>query len=264
MENQKPWTNFLCAKHMPLIWGICIAFALMIAAPAIADGTTAHEHAPPTLSEDTDPGNPGISKEEPKTELKAADLPQGQDHAHDNGDDHGETVMDTTHDHSTHGPNEALLKTGAGRLLVWLGKFHPAAVHFPIALLLGAALAELLSIRFANGLFRDAARFCLWLGTLGAVGAATLGWLYGGFRLVDEDTVLALHRWNGTGIAILATLSLWLGETQTRRKPSRKGAHRTMLFVTAVLVSLNGYWGGLMVHGPEQHQWPAEPVEHAD
>src|SRR5262249_818471 len=31
-----------------------------------------------------------------------------------------------------------------GKLIPWLGRFHPAAVHFPVALLTAAALPELL------------------------------------------------------------------------------------------------------------------------
>lgn len=182
-------------------------------------------------------------------------------HAHDGQDHHGiKTESKDAHDHSAHGPNALLLESSVGRLLVWLGKFHPAAVHFPIALLLSAAFAELLSLRSKHGFFPNAVRFCLWIGALGAVGAALLGWLYGGFRITDEESILTFHRWNGTTIAVLALLALWLEEQRVRTEFARNGAIRSVLFAVALLVGLNGYLGGLMVYGPEQHEWPKSEV----
>ncbi len=203
--------------------------------------------------------NHGISPPRTSTVAEfAAELsPDEGGHAHTGLESHSEEMVSgADHDHSAHGPNEALLKTTSGQFLVWLGKFHPAAVHFPIALLLVAALAELISMRFNPAFFRDAARFSLWVGAVGAVGAAILGWLYGGFRLTDAETILTIHRWNGTGIAALALLTLWMQERRVRTLPARSGLYRASLFVTALLVGLNGYLGGLMVYGPEQHQWP--------
>lgn len=240
---------------------LALALALALSSPALADGTEEHPTAPQTTLSKTEPPAEAAMVMGGQAHEPMAGSSHGEPHAHGGGGEHSKTASEDAHDHSAHGPNEALLKTGFGRLLVWLGKFHPAAVHFPIAMLLGAALAELLSLRFNNGFFRDAARFSLWAGALGAIGAASLGWFYGGFRLTDEETLLTLHRWNGTGIAVLTLLALWLGERRARQQPLRNGMYRTALFATALLVGLNGYWGGLMVYGPEQHQWPVSPSE---
>ena len=57
-----------------------------------------------------------------------------ESHEHDQADEHGPP----SHDHATdHGDPE-----GFGRVVRFLGKFHPVVVHFPIALILAAALAE--------------------------------------------------------------------------------------------------------------------------
>jgi len=166
------------------------------------------------------------------------------------------------HDHASHSSSNELLETAFGRLLFWLGKLHPAAVHFPIAMLLGAAFAELASLRFKPDFFRNAARYSLWVGTLGAVGAALLGWFYGGFRLVDEENILTLHRWNGTTIALLSVAALWLAERRVSAPSKSAMPYRTLLFAVALMAGLNGYWGGVMVYGPEQHQWPEIPAPH--
>lgn len=236
--------------HRPwiLTFILALVLALITSASVLAHGDEEH----PTSPQPT------------HTEGMVDDSHSEQEHPHDPEDHHSEAApTESTHDHSAHGPSEALLKTRFGRFLVWLGKFHPAAVHFPIALLLVAAFAELLSLRYRPEFFRDAARFSLWTGTVGALGAALLGWLYGGFRLIDEETVLTIHRWNGTSIAALALLTLWLGERRLQAQPTRNGIYRSALFATALLVGVNGYLGGLMVYGPEQHQWPTTQAEHA-
>ncbi len=244
-----------------LAFFLALAILLLPLASAMAHGDQAHESTSQTqaASETSDPAHTTSesSHEEASPHLHSEE--NHAQHAHDEAD----ATNEKAHDHSAHGPNEALLKTGYGRFLVWLGKFHPAAVHFPIALLLGAALAELLSLKSKSRFFSDAARYSLWLGTMGAIGAATLGWFYGGFRLVDEEAILTFHRWNGTGLAILALVTLWLNERRMRQYPSRNSLYRTALLVTALLVGINGYLGGVMVYGKEQHQWPAIPSESA-
>jgi len=186
-------------------------------------------------------------------------------HAHDDQmqgtSDHLEAGA-APHDHASHSPSNELLETAFGRLLFWLGKLHPAAVHFPIAMLLGAAFAELASLRFKPDFFHNAARYSLWIGTLGAVGAALLGWFYGGFRLVDEENLLTLHRWNGTSIALLSVAALWLAERRVSAPSTSAIPYRTLLFAVALMVGINGYWGGVMVYGPDQHQWPETPASH--
>ena len=237
--------------------------ATTLASPlAMAHGSEIHMDTPPAPVEevilDAD-----ISQEAPALDPMTTHAPNDLAHLHGNNDGHEASTGEDVHDHSAHAPSEALIQTGFGRLLFWLGKFHPAAVHFPIALLLGAALAELISVRRNSTFFQEAGRFCLWVGTIGAVGAALLGWLYGGFHMTDDAPFLTLHRWNGTGIGILALLTLWLLERSMRQQASRRGSYRVALLVTALMVGTNGYLGGLMVYGPEQHQWPEAPAEHS-
>lgn len=229
---------------------------------AIAHGSEVHMDEPPAPVEEV-PVDVDASQEAPDLGHMTTLSPDNSAHAHDNNEGHEAPAEEDVHDHSAHAPSEALLETGFGRFFLWLGKLHPAAVHFPIALLLGAALAELISVRRNTRFLQDAGRFCLWLGTISAVGAALLGWFYGGFHLIEEEFILTLHRWNGTGIAILALLTLWLLERGMRQQVSRRGSYRVALLVTALMVGTNGYLGGLMVYGPEQHQWPEAPAEHS-
>jgi mono/diheme cytochrome c family protein/uncharacterized membrane protein len=143
------------------------------------------------------------------------------------------------------------------KLLRWLGRFHPASVHFPIALLTAAAVAELLGIATGKLAFAAITRYCLWFGTLTAAGAGTLGWFLGGFRLTDSSWVLTTHRWLGTSTVVCAGLVLLLSEAG--RSPERQRiriSFRVALLVVAALVSVTGFFGGAVVYGLRHYAWP--------
>lgn len=128
----------------------------------------------------------------------------------------------------------------------FLGRLHPAAVHFPLALLLMAGLAEfLLLARPAIGL-QPTVRFLVGTGAVGAVIAALLGWFAGGWRLGDRSETLGLHRWNGTGIALVSLLAWWL----VCRAHTNRTALRMTLALLAIALVAQGFLGGEMVFGP--------------
>jgi uncharacterized membrane protein/mono/diheme cytochrome c family protein len=144
-----------------------------------------------------------------------------------------------------------------GKLILWLGKSHPAAVHFPIALLTAAAVAELLRLATRQPAFDTVSRFCVWFGTLAAVGAGILGWFAGGFRLTDASRVLTTHRWLGTSTVVCAALLLVL--TEVGRRPDRRRTRmglRVALLIVAALVLATGFFGGAVVYGFEHYTWP--------
>jgi uncharacterized membrane protein/mono/diheme cytochrome c family protein len=143
------------------------------------------------------------------------------------------------------------------KLIRWLGKFHPPAVHFPIALLTAAAVAELLRIVTGKPPFDAISRYCIWFGTLTAVPAGALGWFLGGFHLTDVSWVMMTHRWLGTFTVAWAALVLALCEAS--RHPARlrtRMCFRVTLLVVAMLVSVTGFLGGAMVFGLDHYNWP--------
>ena len=143
------------------------------------------------------------------------------------------------------------------KLIRWLGKFHPPAVHFPIALLTAAAVAELLRMATGKPAFDAITRYCIWFGTLTAVIAGALGWCAGGFRLTNPSWVLMTHRWLGTSTVACAGLVLLLSEAS--RCPDRRRTRmsfRVALLVVAVLVSATGHFGGAVVFGLNHYIWP--------
>jgi uncharacterized membrane protein/mono/diheme cytochrome c family protein len=141
------------------------------------------------------------------------------------------------------------------KLIAWFGKFHPAAVHFPIALLTAAAVAEFLRLATGKSTFESVSRFCIWFGLLTAVGAAALGWSAASARQTDASWVLTAHRWLGTSTVACAGLVLILGEVSRRSAPFRIWFGIT-LFGVAGVVLVTGFFGGALVFGLDHYAWP--------
>jgi mono/diheme cytochrome c family protein/uncharacterized membrane protein len=141
------------------------------------------------------------------------------------------------------------------KLLEWLGRFHPPSVHFPVALLTAAAVAELLGMATGKRSFDAVTRYCVWFGALTAVVAGVLGWLRGGLSLTDASWILMTHRWLGTSTVACAVLVLGLSEMSRRLRRNRLG-FRIVLFAGAILVLVTGFFGGAVVNGLDHYAWP--------
>jgi len=164
----------------------------------------------------------------------------------------GAALSDGGNDHSAHEVEGSFFT----RLINWFGKFHPPTTHFPIGLLTAAAMAELLFIKTKRPLFDNAAQFCVWLGTAGALAAVTLGWFYAGFHLVDDNWIMTTHRWLGTSVALLSLVVAWLSLISHRAgHAERRSTYRAMLFLTVLLVSATGFLGGAMIYGIDHYMW---------
>jgi hypothetical protein len=120
-------------------------------------------------------------------------------------------------------------------------------------MLLAAALSELLLIRTRRELFLHATRFTIWVGTIGAFAAATLGWFFAGFRIIDEEWLMTTHRWLGTFAAALALAVLFLCERSYRT--SQRRAFRLALFPLAAVVAMTGFFGGALLYGLDHYSW---------
>jgi uncharacterized membrane protein len=146
-----------------------------------------------------------------------------------------------------------------GKLTRWLGGFHSPTVHFPIALLTVAAVAELL--RMVTGRRKRAlnavSRYCVGIGAITAVVAGMLGWCLCGSQLTDASWIKTTHRWLGTSTVACVVLVLVLSERS--RHPDRQRSRiwfQVALFIAAALVSVTGFFGGALVFGLKHYDWP--------
>ena len=136
-------------------------------------------------------------------------------------------------------------------ILKRLGSLHVMLVHFPIALILAAAMGEFWSMCRGIGTPRQWVRSCVLLGAAGGLAAASLGWLqasngYG----VAMPQILRLHRWMGTATALWSIVAALLSERDERRG-TRSLWFRAWLLMGACLVAASAHLGGVLVHGED-------------
>lgn len=137
------------------------------------------------------------------------------------------------------------------RLLDWLGRIHPFAVHFPLALFPVAWVALILARR--RGEAADLLRSLIIVaGSAGAL-AALLGWFNAGWTIADKDPLLLWHRWLGTGIAVAgAALASWVWRRPLA--PTTRLAVWSLGLITFALL-IQGWIGGALIHGIDHLNW---------
>lgn len=159
-------------------------------------------------------------------------IEEGRAEGHDHSTDHGDA-----------GESIALAQE--------LGKFHPLVVHFPVALLLAAALSEAIGVVRRRSTISETSTFCVILGTLGAIFAAPLGWLDASGAEYAETfagyPVVFIHRWLGVSTAVLAAAAM--GLCYRARSPRGLNAFRIVLFAAAIAVAVTGHFGAALVYG---------------
>lgn len=145
------------------------------------------------------------------------------------------------------------------RIIRALGQFHPPSSHYPIALLTAAFPAEFMWKRTRKRSWKATVRFCVMLGALSAVVTAALGWCDAAFSNYGgaSASILAWHRWLGTGTAVWAVLTAVLSEIAHKEGNPRRLRYlfRAVLFIGIVLVSVAGYLGASLVYGLHHFTW---------
>ena len=111
--------------------------------------------------------------------------------------------------------------TLGGRVLTWLGKWHVAVVHFPIALFIVVAVVEASARVFRKPEWAGSDRLLVALAALSTVAAAILGWLAMGLDMPKDDFVHRTHRLLGTALAVLAIAVWWAKERAFAKRTPR-------------------------------------------
>jgi len=132
-----------------------------------------------------------------------------------------------------------------------LGRLHPLLVHFPIGLVLAAALAETAATLLNDRRWRAVAIANVRAGAVFGLLAAIAGWRFAAAPGMDATLTLAWHRWLGA-IAAAATVVAAFASARADR-PSRRESlmYRLTLFLAAALVGITGHFGGLLVWGAD-------------
>jgi uncharacterized membrane protein len=133
-----------------------------------------------------------------------------------------------------------------------MGRLHPLLVHFPIALILIAGVAELLAMATSLPEWRAVAVANMRAGAAFAIGSAGAGWLLASSRIVEASPVLEWHRWLGISTAIVAVgAALTTGGVVDQPSPRLLWVYRMAVFCAAGLVGLAGHFGAVLVWGTD-------------
>jgi uncharacterized membrane protein len=130
------------------------------------------------------------------------------------------------------------------------GRLHPLLVHFPIALILIAAIAELVAVTTRLPEWRTVAVANVRAGAAFAVASAGAGWLLASSRIVEASAALERHRWLGL-MAALAAVAAALTTGNVEWSPRRLWRYRIALFSAAAFVAVAGHFGAVLVWGAD-------------
>ncbi|MBI5836424.1 MAG: DUF2231 domain-containing protein [Candidatus Eisenbacteria bacterium] len=130
---------------------------------------------------------------------------------------------------------------------------HPAFVHFPLGLLAGAFVFELLGLIFKRQSLHDAGRAALFLGALGALVSVATG--LAGEELLGEPQPPLLHdlieRHETLAFitaALAVVLCMWRIAVRKRYRGSTRALFVLALAVLCGVVLYTGHIGGKMVY----------------
>ena len=148
-------------------------------------------------------------------------------------------------------------KTLAARVWAFQGFFHPATVHFPVALFTVGALFVVLSLKWpACGTQIPFA--CLVLGALSSVVASAMGWAfaseqgYSGWSNIDFDNEFFWHRWGGIIVSVVASvLALLAIRAVSNGSDKLTRVWKIGLLVVAGMVGAVGHQGGELTYGAD-------------
>lgn len=134
--------------------------------------------------------------------------------------------------------------------MVIIARLHPLIVHFPIALVLVAAISELAAIATGDRRYRVVAVVNVRAGAAFALVAVIAGWRLASAPGIEAGPLLEWHRWLGAAAAMLAAAATF-ATIRAERQPAYLVVYRIALFCAASLVAVAGHSGGLLVWGAD-------------
>jgi uncharacterized membrane protein len=129
-----------------------------------------------------------------------------------------------------------------GDFAQFVGRFHPLAVHLPIAFVLLAAVWELAGFVGSAKHLKESAGFVLGLAAASALLAIVLGWLLawsGGYH----GRVVTRHMWGGVSLAAVLLIACALRNWNSK-------LYASSLIMVVALMTWTSDQGGKLTHGP--------------
>ncbi|MFD2202629.1 DUF1549 domain-containing protein [Shivajiella indica] len=133
----------------------------------------------------------------------------------------------------------------------FLGRLHPLVVHFPIGLLVFAALLEIFTIGNYQSKLRPGINALILGGAISSLIAAVLGW-----QLAINDKItgelLEKHQLLGFISAAFSLVFLWIwNQVENKKRLDQIRLYRAALFITTISISITGHLGASLTHGED-------------
>ena len=133
---------------------------------------------------------------------------------------------------------------------MWIiGRLHPVLVHFPIALILAAAAAEIAAMCTRRAAWRTIAVANLRAGAAMGALTAIAGWGLASTSFVEPSRLLSWHRWAGVTGSTIAIVAALLSRRSRVGSGRTELAYRAALFAAAAIIAVAGHLGGTLVWG---------------
>lgn len=139
--------------------------------------------------------------------------------------------------------------------MTWIGHFHIVVIHFPIALIFAALLAEIASLfraREVRWFCWPPSRWCLNLAAVTGTLALPLGMWHadlGGFGSMTD--LIEQHRWFGYTATFTNLVAAISSEVDFYDLEERTWRTRILILIGALLTGYAAHLGGLSVHSPD-------------
>lgn len=138
--------------------------------------------------------------------------------------------------------------------MVSVAKLHLLILHFPIALILSAALADVLWVWLRRPILREAGHWCIGLGAATAIPTVVAGFLLlNGMGLSGEMAEIGETHESLGVIAMSLTLAAAGVRLAARNRLARPWGfvYAALIAASAVVVALAGHWGGMLAFGED-------------
>lgn len=133
-----------------------------------------------------------------------------------------------------------------------VGRYHPLLVHFPLALIVTALVAEGMFVARRDERFAAAARFMIHAGAWVGIAAALTGFARADSIILDpgQQSAFAVHRIAGIATPVLAFLAAGLADGVRRSGQIWElFLYRIVLALAAAGALVAGFCGGELVYG---------------
>ena len=132
-----------------------------------------------------------------------------------------------------------------------IGRLHPLLIHFPIALVVVAVVAETRATVTGDERWHTMAVGNMRAGAAFALIAVVAGWRLASGLGMGSTPLLEWHRWLGTLTAVLTLLVAFTTSLAHSRSAVARWVYRMALWGAGALVAVTGHLGALLVWGAD-------------